>query len=114
MALGEEVRVVSDFGERLRRIRTEKGLSQEDLANTLGITQAAISQLESGRRVATPKTVMRLAEALQTDIEDLAGEDEGDFELKALMRTAKGVSPQTIRRVTELLELAKRGEKGPR
>lgn len=101
-----------DFGECLRRIRTEKGLSQQDLADALGMTQAAISQLESGRRVATPKTIKRLAEVLQVGIEELSGEDEQDFELRALMRTAKGASPKTIRQVTELLALAKRGEKG--
>lgn len=100
-----------DFGEYLSRIRTEKGLSQQDLADALGMTQAAISQLESGKRIATPKTVKRLAEALQVDIEELAGEDEESFELRALMRTAKGVSPKAIRQVTELLASVKRGEK---
>lgn len=102
---------MSDFGEYLSRIRTEKGLSQQDLADALGMTQAAVSQLESGKRIATPKTVKRLAEALQVDIEELAGEDEQGFELRVLMRTAKGASPKTIRQVTELLALAKRGEK---
>ena len=102
---------MSNFGEYLSRTRMEKGLSQQDLADALGITQAAISQLESGKRIATPKTVKRLAEALQVDIEVLAGEDEQGFELRALMRTAKGASPKTIRQVAELLALAKRGEK---
>ena len=102
---------MSDFGEYLSRIRTEKGLSQQDLADALGMTQAAISQLESGKRVATPKTVKRLAEALQVDIEELAGEDEQSFELRALMRTAKGASPIAIRHANELLALTKRSEK---
>ena len=105
---------MAEFGERLRKLRGEKGMSQKDVADAVGMTQAAISQLESGRRVATPKTVKRLAEAIGVDIEELAGEDEGEFELKVLMRTAKGVSPVTLRRITELLELAKRGERGSR
>ena len=72
---------MADFGVRLRKLRAEKGMSQKDVADAVGMTQAAISQLESGRRVATPKTVKRLAEALGVDIEELAGEDEGEFEL---------------------------------
>jgi transcriptional regulator with XRE-family HTH domain len=38
------------FGERIRRARERAGLSQEELATTLGRDQRTISQYENGRR----------------------------------------------------------------
>lgn len=38
------------FGQRLRRLREEAGLSQSALSRRIGITQPAISQLETGER----------------------------------------------------------------
>jgi len=42
-------------GPELRARRLAMGLSQDALANLLGITQAAISRWEHGRRMLMPK-----------------------------------------------------------
>ena len=39
-----------DFGELLKKLRTEKGLSQEDLALEIGTNPRAIYMMETGRR----------------------------------------------------------------
>lgn len=36
------------IGERLRRLRIEKGLTQEEVGNILGITKAAVQKYENG------------------------------------------------------------------
>ena len=51
-------------GERLRRLRAERMLSQSDLAKMAQTTQATVSSLERGLRTAQPRTVRRLADAL--------------------------------------------------
>lgn len=38
------------FGDRLRALRKERGVRLKDLAETLGVSQAYISALETGRR----------------------------------------------------------------
>jgi len=40
----------NDGSERLRRLRTERRLSQNDLANALGVTVSAVSHWETGRK----------------------------------------------------------------
>jgi len=50
-------------GERIRAVRLLVGSSQADLAASLGITQAQISQIESGRRTATASFLDRVANA---------------------------------------------------
>lgn len=50
------------------------GLTQRELSELAGIGQGTIWELETGRRGAYPRTVRRLAKALETEVADLVGE----------------------------------------
>ena len=52
------------FATNLRRLRHEKGLSQDDLAYEAEVSRSYLSQLEKGAFYASLKIVGRLAEAL--------------------------------------------------
>ncbi len=54
-------------GMQLRRLRRARALSQRDLARITGIAQDTISQLETGKREAQPRTIRKLAEALSVE-----------------------------------------------
>lgn len=57
-----------EFGPVLRRLRLERGLSQEELAERAGMaSHAHISRLESGRKQPTVEMLFRLAEALEVE-----------------------------------------------
>lgn len=51
-------------GRNVRRIRQEKGLTQEAFAERSGFSQQYLSDLERGRRNPTVVTVYELAKAL--------------------------------------------------
>ena len=51
---------MSKMGNRIRELRTSKSLSQEQLADKLGVTKQAISQMERGVR----KPSMEMLDAL--------------------------------------------------
>lgn len=51
-------------GERIKQIRTSKGLSQKDVAEKLGVSQANYSQYEVCKRNAKIETLERIAKAL--------------------------------------------------
>jgi transcriptional regulator with XRE-family HTH domain len=52
------------FGQRLRTLREERGVSQDQLADQTGIHPTAIGRLERGLREPRLKTILRLAEGL--------------------------------------------------
>jgi len=55
-----------EFGSALRRLRFEKGLSQEALAERAGMaSHAHLCRLENGRKQPTVEMLFRLAEALE-------------------------------------------------
>jgi transcriptional regulator with XRE-family HTH domain len=58
-------------GERLRQLRREQALSQRDLSGITGIAHDSISQLETGKREAQPRTIRKLAEALGIEPREL-------------------------------------------
>ena len=59
------------FATNLRRLRHEKGLSQDDLAYEAEISRSYLAQLERGVYFASLKIVGRLAEALRVEPADL-------------------------------------------
>ena len=59
------------FGQRLRAERLERGLSQEDFADMLGVHRTYVGGLERGERNLTLQTVERLADRLGVDAAEL-------------------------------------------
>lgn len=63
----------SEFGERLTRLRTERGLTQTQLAEMIGSTQRAISSYETVLQFAPTAVVIKLAKALGVSSDELLG-----------------------------------------
>jgi repressor LexA len=58
-------------GMRLRELRRERALSQQDIERMTGVAQSTLSALESGKRDAQPRTVRKLADALGVEPREL-------------------------------------------
>jgi transcriptional regulator with XRE-family HTH domain len=67
---------VAAFAARLRRLRTERGISQEELAHRAGLDRTYVSSCEAGRRNVTIRTISRLSEALCVDAAALVSDRE--------------------------------------
>jgi transcriptional regulator with XRE-family HTH domain len=63
-------------GERLKRLRKERLLTQQELSRITGVSQDGISQLETGKRGAQPRTIKKLAEALGVEPKALIKEEQ--------------------------------------
>ena len=56
------------FGETLRNLRTEKNLSQQQLAQRLFVNRSSVANWETGRRIPDLILLSRLAQILNVDI----------------------------------------------
>lgn len=61
------------YVSNLKRTRQLKGMSTRELGERTGMDQSMISKLENERRGAYPRTVRKIAEALDVSIEELVG-----------------------------------------
>lgn len=62
------------FGEYIRKLRTDKGLTLTELAALLKLDSANLSKIETGKREFDEKRLERLANAFNLDIEELKTE----------------------------------------
>lgn len=65
-------------GENIKRIRKERGLTQKELGERLGMTQSAIWQFESDKTSPKIETVEKIATALDVTPYDLMGHEYWD------------------------------------
>ncbi len=68
-------RFIEVDGARLRRLRRERALSQQDVERITGVSQATLSDLEGGKRGARASTLRKLAEALGVEPKELMKEE---------------------------------------
>jgi transcriptional regulator with XRE-family HTH domain len=59
------------LARNVRKLRLERGLSQEELAAEASTRQALVSEIESGDANPTLDSLARLAQALQVDLAEL-------------------------------------------
>jgi transcriptional regulator with XRE-family HTH domain len=63
-------------GDRLRKVRDKRLLSQRELAERAGLSPTTILKLESGRvDEPHPRTIRKLADALEVDPDELVREE---------------------------------------
>ena len=62
------------FGEYIRQLRTDKGLTLTELAALLKLDSANLSKIENGKREFDEKRLDKLANAFELDFEKLKEE----------------------------------------
>jgi transcriptional regulator with XRE-family HTH domain len=68
------MRATQRFGQQLQRLRTRRGLTQEQLAVKAGLVRFYVTKLEQGEHDPTLSTLVRLAKALRISVTELLGE----------------------------------------
>lgn len=70
---------MASFGERIKELRTEKGMRQKDLAEKIGVSKAAVSLWERGVTRPDFYAVEKLCNLFDTTMAYLMGSDEGRY-----------------------------------
>lgn len=78
------------FGEKLKKLRTDNNLTQEQLANALFVTRTAVSKWETDRGYPSIDSLKAISELFGVRIDDLISDD--DIENKKLLDEKRGRS----------------------
>ena len=68
--------MMDQMGKRIKKKRVSLGLQMKGLSIKIGVTPSLISQIESGKAYPSIVTLKKVADALQTTVGDLIGENE--------------------------------------
>lgn len=72
----EIVRRLLEGAHPLSVWRKYRGMTQQELAEAAGMGKSYVSQIESGAKIGSVKSLQRLAEVLRVDIDDLIVDDD--------------------------------------
>ena len=70
------MKIIEEFGKRVREIRQLKGISQEELALRAQLHRTYVSSVELGRRNVSLLNIEKLANALDCNVGDFFKERE--------------------------------------
>lgn len=88
-----------NIGAKIKQIRIEKGLTQDDLAEATGITKTAISRYELGQRQPSVNQLNAIADALEVWVFDLVNlSPEKQVEMRQSTNTLARVMEKLIQR----------------
>nr|DAH43182.1 MAG TPA: Repressor protein CI [Caudoviricetes sp.] len=62
-----------DFSQIVKQLRLERGMTQQELANMVGLTKVTISQYETGKRKPSFEMIEALADVFHVDMNYLLG-----------------------------------------
>lgn len=110
-------------GQRIRELRAERGLSQEQLALASGITPAYLGQIERGLKNPTVHTIERVCKAMKVSLAAFfakdnpppAEKDEAEQQvlgqLSLLTGEEKAIVVQMVKSAVQLRTLASKASK---
>ena len=80
--------IMTLFGMRIKELRKNKGLSQEEVAEKVNISSKYLSRIEMGQHFPSIDTLVNLADVLKVELKDFfefAHETDDPKELKRIM-----------------------------
>ena len=101
-----------DIGERIRQLRHERNLTQEELGKRMGLLSGNVARYENGRNRPRKKMLERFAKAFEISLETLESEPGGvpeffqhDPELLSVLRDISAMSETDRKAVKHVLTL---------
>ena len=64
------------LAKRIKELRKEKDLTQEDLGKLINVTKVSICCYENGTRIPSLETIVALANAFEVSLDDLLGREK--------------------------------------
>lgn len=89
------------FGKRLALARAKKNLTQRELAEHVGITWSQVSRYEAGKSRPRLAALLKLARALDVDVDYLSGASEADEQEREVTLT---LSAEEVRKIESFAE----------
>ena len=86
-------------GTKIREFRKQKGITQQQLAEKIGVQHAVISKYENGKIEPSLTQIKAIAKALDVNTVDLI--DDMVNEIRDFLLNVQGFSPETVQKVID-------------
>ncbi|WP_404988145.1 helix-turn-helix domain-containing protein [Clostridium culturomicium] len=90
------------LGEKVKTLRKSLKITQKELANAVGVSQSTIGMIEGNRQGASNDTLLKLAVALNTTVDDLLSDSSIESEIKISKKAEKDIKKALSETLEEL------------
>lgn len=87
--------------KRIKQLRINQKISQQELGNILGVTKVSVSCYENGKRVPSLDTLIKIAEYFNTSLDYLVGREKKIYNEES-NKYVGAISEQDIELIYEL------------
>lgn len=94
-----------NFGNTLKELRKDMGLTQQQLADRLWLSKATVSYYEQSLRYPSPEIIVKLAKVFHVSTDYLLGIDE-----KERIIDVSGLSDDEVAAVQNLVDIMKKSK----
>lgn len=94
------------FNENLKNVREQKGMSQKDVAEKIGVAKSTYSLYESGKREPNVQTIKKIADVLNVSADDLLGIGD-DSQTIAAHFDGEEYTPDELERIKQFAAFVK-------
>lgn len=98
--------LLADFGKRLKKARTDKGLTQQELAESINTSKSMISGYENGKNDPARSVLINLSKQLGVSINYLMGWNDGPSEDIDISKIPGVIMPVKLKRIPILGSIA--------
>jgi len=95
------------IGEKLRYLRKAKGLTTQEVADIINVSQSYISRFENGRAIPDIDMLDHLLKALDSNLSTFFSSDIDELpeDIISLVQTVKKLTPDARKKLNEFLKL---------
>lgn len=98
------------IGQRIRKVRKAHGLSQEELAERVGISTTHMSHIETGNTKLSLPVLVELAAVLELSTDSLLSDSScsgRSAAIESILQTLEGCTTQQVKILVDILRAAK-------
>ena len=93
------------MGERISQRRKEKKLTQEQLAETIGVSLQTISNIECGKKGAKPENIAKICISLEATADYILLGKKSENQMKNIIKIISELSEREYRAIEEILDI---------
>lgn len=92
----KEEQLKKQFGQRVRLIRKSQNLTQEELSEMIDLDPQHFCKMENGTHFPSPKNLVKIADALNVEVQDLFAFNSSDKTLEKIIVEVKNLTPKEL------------------
>lgn len=92
-----------EMGNRVSLKRKEKNLTQEQLAEIIGVSLQTISNIECGKKGARPENIVKICHALSCSADYILLGEKSESQLKGISRAISSLNEEKYQAVEKIV-----------